>query len=398
MRAQSFVKSAAGVSSDPLHEENLIALLQRFVRFPSEQSDLHERDPQIARFIRECAAPVAQELGASCRYDAMGNMIIEVGPKSGTSLLFVGYAMTHPRGKMIDPFAAAIIDTPRGRAVRGRGVAEQKTALAALFAALARVLKQDALAHRLTIVVLTAGETGRHDAIASVLPELECPPSQVVICIGTDSKIAIGNKGRVDFDVVVRGKTSHSSAPWHGVNAITGAKHFLTGLEGFDLGVPQHPQFGPATLTPTAIDSAPKATHTVPDTVRITYDRRLLPGEDPESAFDAIRKLITLPEPWSVDCERGPVMYPNEISTESPFVRVIHAAFKAAGASDPEHFYCNFALDAGYFARRGIPAVMLGPGEVDQFHSSEESVRVSDLTLMANVYYRMIEQCLGRKD
>lgn len=382
-------------SADCLHEDNLVAWLQRFVRFPSEQSDQHERDPQIRRFIRECAAPLAQEIGASCRYDAMGNLIIEVGPPSEQSLLFVAYAMTHPRGKMTDPFAATVIDTPHGRAVRGRGVAEQKTALAALYGALGKAIASRMLKRRLSIVLLTAGETGRHDAIASVLPELECQPSLAIVCIGTDGKIAIGNKGRIDFDVIIHGKTSHSSAPWHGVNAIAGAQRLLPALEGLQLGVPDHPQFGPATLTPTAIDSAPKATHTVPDTVRITYDRRLLPGEDPQAAFDAIRGVVALPAPWSVECALGPVMYPNEIAVDSTLMQALYKAFTTAGDPNPEHFYCNFALDAGYLARAGIQAVMLGPGEVDQFHSSEESVLVADLSRMANVYYRMIEQCLG---
>jgi acetylornithine deacetylase/succinyl-diaminopimelate desuccinylase-like protein len=382
-------------SVDHLREDNLVAWLQRFVRFPSEQSDQHERDPQIRRFIRECAAPLAQEIGASCRYDKMGNLIIEVGPPSEGSLLFVAYAMTHPRGKMTDPFAATVIDTPRGRAVRGRGVAEQKTALAALYGALGKAIAGRMLKRRLSIVVLTAGETGRHDAITSVMPELECQPSLAIVCIGTDSRIAIGNKGRIDFDVIINGKTSHSSAPWHGVNAIAGAQRLLPALEGLQLGVPDHPQFGPATLTPTAIDSAPKATHTVPDTVRITYDRRLLPGEDPQAAFEAIRRVVTLPPPWSVECALGPVMYPNETATDGTLMEALRAAYAAAGAPNPEHFYCNFALDAGFLARAGIEAVMLGPGEVDQFHSSEESVLVADLSRMANVYYRLIEQCLG---
>jgi acetylornithine deacetylase/succinyl-diaminopimelate desuccinylase-like protein len=39
--------------------------------------------------------------------------------------------------------------------------------------------------------------------------------------------------------------------------------------------------------------------------------------------------------------------------------------------------------------------VTLGPGQVDQFHSSEESVLASDLCAMSNVYYRMFKQCLG---
>jgi acetylornithine deacetylase len=379
-----------------LREDNLVLWLQRFVRFPTEQTDLHEKDPQISRFIGECAQPLANDIGATCRYDRMGNLIIEVGPRSERSLLFVAYAMTHPGAKMRDPFSAAVIETAGGRAVRGRGVAEQKTALTALFGALAEALRKGVLKHRLSIMLLTAGETGRHDAIENAMPELEIKPEFAIVCVGTNNRIAIGNKGRLDFDVIVSGKAAHSSAPWHGVNAIAGAQKVLAQIEEFKLDVPDHPHFGAATLTPTAITSAPKATHTVPDTVQITFDRRILPGENPELAFEAIRRVIRLPEPWTVGCRLGPVMYPNEISPESVLMRILRAAFNAAGQPDPEHFYCNFALDAGYLARAGIQAVMLGPGDVDQFHSDDESVLISDLTAMGNVYYRIIEQCLGQ--
>ena len=378
-----------------LREDALVAWLQEFIRFPSEQTNLHEKDPQVLRFIRECAAPLAERLGATCRYDAMGNLIIELGPQSEKSLLFVGYAMTHPRAKMTDPFSGAIIETAKGLAVRGRGVAEQKTALAALFGAMAATLEGRPLKNRLSIVLLTAGETGRHDAISSVMPALECRPQFAIVCIGTSNRVAVGNKGRIDFDVIVRGKTAHSSTPWQGVNAIIGAQSVIALIAELKLGVKDHPQFGSATLTPTAIDSWPKATHTVPDTVRITYDRRLLPGEEPKAAYDAICREIVLSLPWSVECLLGPIMYPNEIAPESAIMRALRAAHAAAGQPQPETFYCNFALDTGYLAREGIEAVMFGPGDVDQFHSSEESVLISDLVATSYVYYRMIEQCLG---
>jgi acetylornithine deacetylase len=398
MRAsRNITSSATAVENRFMSGDNLVAWLQQFVRFPSEQTDLHESDPQIARFIRECVAPLAEQIGATFRYDAMGNAIAEVGPRSEGSLLFVAYAMTHPGAKMRDPFAATAVETERGPAVRGRGVAEQKSALAALFGALAHALECGMLKRRLSIVVLTAGETGRHDAIERVMPELECKPDYAVVCIGTNNRVAVGNKGRIDFDVIVHGKASHSSAPWHGVNAITGAAKLLPVLQNLDLGGAAHPHFGEATLTATAIESQPKATHTVPDTVRITFDRRLLPGEDPQLAYNAIRNVVALPQPWTVDCRLGPVMYPNEISMDGPFMQVLRAAFAAAGEPDAEPFYCNFALDAGYLARSGIEAVMLGPGEVDQFHSNEENVLVSDLVAMSNIYYRIIEQCLGHR-
>jgi acetylornithine deacetylase len=379
-----------------LSRDELIALLTAFVAYPSQQSELQESDPAVKSFIRDCAAPLLDRMRASYRYDAMGNLIVEAGPKgTGRSILFVGYAMTHPGAAMSDPFKPAVIETAKGAAVRGRGVAEQKTALAALFGALGSVLAEDRFEGRLTVAITTAGETGRHDAVESVMQNLDEAPKFAVVCIGTDNRIAIGNKGRVDFDVTVHGKASHSSAPWNGINAITGARHLLTMSEMLDLGVPDHPAFGPATLTPTAIESSPKATHTVPDAVRITFDRRLLPGESPDAAYRGITDRLSIQAPWSLSFKRGPVMYPNELALDGPFFGKLRAAFSAAGLGEPQAFHCNFALDAGYLSRKGIEAVMLGPGEVDQFHSSEEQVLVSDLVGMANVYYQLIGQCVG---
>jgi acetylornithine deacetylase len=377
-------------------EDMLVPLLQQFVRFPSQQTDLQETDPQVKSFIQECAGPMLRSMGAQFRCDPMGNLIVEVGRKDNDrSLLFVAYAMTHPAAAMQDPFSATVIDTPAGRAVRGRGVAEQKTALAALFGAFGEALRCGPLNGRLILALTTAGETGRHDAVESVMSHIEGAPDFAVICIGTGKRVAVGNKGRVDFDVVVRGKASHSSAPWNGVNAITGASRVLAQLEHFDLRVADHPSFGAATLTATAIDSSPKATHTVPDMVRMTFDRRVLPGEDPQAAFEAISGAIALEKPWSVECRRGPVMHPNEIALDGPLFSKLRAAFARAGQGAPEPFYCNFALDAGYFARKGVEAVMLGPGDVDQFHSNEERVLVSDLVDMAKVYYGIIQECLS---
>lgn len=378
-----------------LNAEILVPWLQRFVRFRSEQTDLHEADPNVRAFITECAAPLLREIGAEVRFDAMGNLILEAGPtNTGRSLMFVAYAMTHPASNMTEPFEATVIETNRGRAVRGRGVAEQKTALAALVGVVAETLAAGDLDGRLIVTVMTAGETGRHDAIESVMAGLTGNPTGAVICIGTTNRVAIGNKGRIDFDVTVSGQACHSSTPWNGVNALSGARRLLERFERIDLGVPDHAAFGPATLTPTAIESAPRATHTVPDTVRITFDRRLLPGEDAGAAFEAIVDETQVDEPWRASVKRGPIMYPNEIRTDSWLYGRIEDAFAAAALGAPEPFACNFALDAGYFARQGIEAVMLGPGEVDQFHSNEEHVLIDDLVAMANVYYGLVRACL----
>jgi acetylornithine deacetylase len=380
-----------------IRQDTLVACLQRLVSHPSEQSDLLEKDPAIARFIKECAAPLLTDAGIAIRYDDMGNLIAEIGPASERSILFVSYAMTHPAASMREPFSPSIINTPRGQALRGRGVAEQKTALAALFGAVMEIAHHPRLAGRSTVVLATAGETGRHDAVECAMSSLHSKPQYAVVCIGTNNRVALGNKGRIDFDVLIKGKASHSSAPWHGVNSIAGAWRVLRAFESLELDAPQHPHFGPATLTPTAIESFPRATHTVPDLVRMTFDRRLLPGENPEHVFAAIQKAVAVELPWELEYRAGPVMYPNEISENGALYAIIRSAFSRSGLGEPERFYCNFALDSGYFGRMGIESVMLGPGEVDQFHSNEEHVLLADMTAMANVYYRMMEECLVLK-
>ena len=374
-------------------EQTLVPLLQRLVRHPSEQTALQEEDPAVKAFITDCVVPEIAALGLGpARYDGMGNLILELGPAdTGKSILFATYAMTHQAARMVDPFSASVIDTASGPAVRGRGVAEQKTAMTAALAAIAQA-HRDGLRGRIILTVLSAGETGRHTAIESVCDALDDLPDLVVICLGTDSRVGAANKGRIDVDITVEGRAVHSSTPWAGIDAIDGARHCLNALHGLDLGVADNPIFGAATLTPTAIHSGPTATHTVQDIAEMTFDRRLLPGEDPDAAFAFIRDALPLADPWRIDCRRGPFMYPNEVADDGPLMTLLRAAYADAGLGAAEKVVCNFALDAGYFGHRGIEAVMLGPGEIDQFHSEEEHVQVSDMLDMARVYHALIAQ------
>ncbi len=135
--------------------------------------------------------------------------------------------------------------------------------------------------------------------------------------MGTANRICLGNKGRIDVEITVRGKSAHSSMPWDGINAVDGARKVLERLDRLALGN-QHAGLGKATLTVTQIKSAPDISHTVPDTCRITLDRRLLPGDDPDIALDAIRDAVADISPWSVEVTRGAFMYPSEVGPIVP--------------------------------------------------------------------------------
>jgi acetylornithine deacetylase/succinyl-diaminopimelate desuccinylase-like protein len=315
-----------------------------------------------------------------------------MGPKGGPSLMLMAYAMTHPANRMADAFGATLVQG--GTRLRGRGVAEQKGALAAALAAVAAV-KDRVLGGRLVLAVTSAGETGRHDAAASVLKALGYVPDMTVIVVGTSGRLALANKGRIDVEVTVRGRAAHSSTPAAGIDAIAGARRVLDRVLSLDVGVRAHPGLGQATLSATSIRSWPEATHTIQDEVRLVFDRRLLPGDDPEAAFADIARAADIGPPWEVDCRRGPHMFPAEIAADGPLARAVAAGCTARGLALPDPFFSHGALDAGLLCAKGAEAAMWGPGETALWHSDEESIALSDLRNGAEGYLGLIEAVLG---
>jgi acetylornithine deacetylase/succinyl-diaminopimelate desuccinylase-like protein len=374
---------------------DLIAWTRAFVRHPSPQTERFEQEPQVQSFIGEQIAPLVEKLALPWRRDGMGNLIVELGPaSSGKSLLLMAYAMTHPANRMRNPFAGELIEDATDAYVRGRGVSEQKGALAAALAAVKTAADRLALQGRLIFAVSTAGETGRHDAAMSICDALGYCPELAVIALGTTGRIALANKGRIDVFVTVRGKATHSAMPWMGVNAIDGARRALDRVLAIDVAARKHPALGEATLTATSIHSWPEATHTVQDEVRLTFDRRLLPGDDLHAVFRAIAAAADIGEPWSVKAELGSIMYPAEIAPDGPFVRAAVEGCRRMGLKPPDTFHSHGALDAGYFCFRGVEGAMWGPGAVEQWHSDDERIAVSDLITGAVAYRGMIEAAL----
>jgi acetylornithine deacetylase len=374
---------------------DIVEWTRAFVRHPSPQTERFEYEPQVQSFIAQQVVPLVQTLGLPWRRDAMGNLIVELGPeRADRSLMLMAYAMTHPASRMSDPFAGELIETSGSAFVRGRGVSEQKGSLAAALAAVKTAADRATFRGRLMFTVSTAGETGRHDAAISICDALGFNPRLAVIVIGTTGRVALANKGRVDVIVTVRGKAAHSSTPWAGVNAIEGARCVLDRVMAVDVGGSRHAGLGEATLTPTALRSWPEATHTVQDEVRLVFDRRLLPGDDPQAAFAAIAAAADIGDPWLVKTEFGPFMYPAEIVSDGIMMRAVSDGCGRVGLPPPPTFHSHGALDAGYFCFKGGEATMWGPGAMEQWHSDDERIAVPDLIDGAASYFGLIEEYL----
>ena len=130
------------------------------------------------------------------------------------------------------------------------------------------------------------------------------------------------------------------------------------------------------------------------DEVRLVFDRRLLPGDDPQAAFVAIAAAADIGEPWQVKTEFGQFMYPAEIAPGGAFMRAASDGCLRMGLQPPATFHCHGALDAGFFCFKGAESGMWGPGDLEQWHSADERIAVSDLVAGAVSYVGMIEEYL----
>mgnify|MGYP001278988882 FL=1 len=385
-------------------------LLVDLVRVPSPQTELLEAEPLLAEFIRNSVEPRLLRMGFNnIRYDPMHNLIADFGEnRTGKSLMFIGNAMNQPQATMKNAYLGEVVDGEDyglpGRVVLGKGASEQKANLAAMLLAIESIIENHIpVEGKLIFLCCVSGETGRHDAIASVI-EGQGVRADMALLGGTSLKITLGNRGRVDSFIRVRGKPCHSSAPIKGCNAITGAVEVIKLLQKNLHLVGSHPHLGKPTWAVNHIRSYPESTHTIQDECEITLDRRLLPGEDPTDAWAQIEKLVKkidgMKDPesgqaWAVEFTRGPFMYPSLLNDEAPIVKLISSSAEKMLGEKPATFYSTAAFDQGYLNHMGIPCANYGCGEDPFAHTDSDCASVDRTRDAAKVMACMIADYLG---
>jgi acetylornithine deacetylase/succinyl-diaminopimelate desuccinylase-like protein len=390
--------------------ERAKALLVALARMRSPLTELLEAEPKLREFIDTAVAPRLRSMGiTNLRSDAMGNLLATHGRnESGRSLMLVTNAMNQPASSMPNPYVGEIRDGAPyglpGEVVLGRGLSEQKAPLAAILLAMqALVSCHVPIAGQLVFLCCVSGETGRHDAIKSII-EATGVKAEMAILNGTGNRISLGNRGRVDLTVVVHGTPCHSSRPAAGCNAVIGALQVVGKLTSGLAFESSHPELGAPTLAINRIRSFPDTTHTIQDRCEITLDRRLLPGEDPDAAVAEILALAlsidgkndpASGKPWRIEVVKGPMMYPSLVDKEAKVVRALNQASEAMLGAAPPTYYASNAFDQGYLNTIGIEACTYGPGEEKYAHTDLDMASVERTRDAAKVYAALIVQQLG---
>jgi succinyl-diaminopimelate desuccinylase len=363
--------------------DRLLVTLESLLSYESPQSHVD----LVRAFIAEEVAPRARR----CKFD---NVVLDeagnlVAHRYGTNralapIICWTYGATYPPASMRDPYPAKRIIDGTQILVRGRGAAEQRTGLAAALEAMQSLVGVTPPTRGYGLVTCVAGEMGNHTVAEALVRTHRLRAWGIVLAIATGGKIGLGNLGRVDIHVEVEGTPAHSSNPAAGINAVDGAVEFALRLRELPP-LPADPDLGQATLAITSIRSEPVAPHTIPARCFMVLDRRLVPGEDPVAAVSSIAQCATGIAPARVTVRGGDSNFPGKLSANHPLAQRAVTAAKEAGL-DGGFFYRRAALDAGYFLKLDIPAIMWGPGDPALAHTDEERASLAEAERLAHAY------------
>jgi putative selenium metabolism hydrolase len=383
-----------------MQPSQLIQFTQDIVRIPSLSG---EEEAVAKRIESELRSLQYDRVWIDANGSAVG--VIE-GAKPGKTILLDAHIDTVGISPGVpwqhEPFGAQIDD---GK-IFGRGAADMKGALAAMVYAAAAVDRAQ-LAGRIVVSASTLEEVLEGVALQTVMQQT--PPDFVIIGESTNLQLARGGRGRAEVHLTTVGRPAHSSSPQLGRNAVLDMMQVIAAVEAIEL--PSDSFMGPAILALTDIISDPYPGHSViPSICRATYDRRLLPGETPNTVLDAIRGQKGL-EGITLRAEIGTGHYsaytgatlvcnkffpawllPDDDAYVVNSLRGLHEAGIAA-ATSAYRFCTNAAYSAGL---ANVPTVGFGPATEADAHVIDERLAVDDLLAAERGYKAIIEAVLGR--
>ncbi|MDE3204738.1 MAG: M20 family metallopeptidase [Acidobacteriota bacterium] len=284
-----------------------------------------------------------------------------------------------------DPFDPQVVD---GR-LYGRGTADMKGGIAAAICAL-DVLERAGRVPGCNLVFHLVADEERGGRLGT-LALLEAGMIQGDACLvpePTDLELCVAERGLLQARLHIAGRPGHGSRPREGVSAIEHAARVVLALHAADFGGDEHPLLGRPTANVGTI-SGGSAFNTVAESCVVGVDRRVLPGATAESTQAEIEALIEAAgvEGLRYQFELDTFGEASEMSAGDPWVKLVGDAVAAATGRPPGVIGMTFTTDARFVRNQaGIPAVVCGPGRIDQAHGDDEYVEVSSLAQAAAAF------------
>lgn len=276
--------------------------------------------------------------------------------------------------------------------IYGRGACDVKGPTAAMICAIEQTVARGKAARNVLFAGVVDEEyqfSGVRHLLVHIEPAIRDTIMGAVVAEPTRLEPVAGHKGVVRWIAATKGTAAHSSTPEQGDNAIYSMAEVVLSLCNYAVelrGHTAHPMLGVPTLSVGTIRGG-TAVNMVPDYCEIEIDRRLVPGETIDRATREVAGII---EPLGARLSAPIVAAPPFVADllADPAQAMVEAARVAN--HDAQFRYVNYCTDATFYAAAGIPAIVFGPGNIEQAHSAEEWIAIDELERAVDAYARML--------
>jgi succinyl-diaminopimelate desuccinylase len=302
--------------------------------------------------------------------------------------------------------------TEKDRRIFGRGVADSKGGVAALFTVLSAVEELDIKpGYNLNIALTTDEEMGPYSGLCYLADLGKLKADYFLSMDGDSDAITIASNGNVDWQIDVFGKSYHSGSSFLGVNAIEKAVPVMNGLMELKVEVEKRRSKVPAsmaisrnagidTLMPvlniTVINAGVKQ-NIVPDRCTLKGDRRYIPEEKFSDVCkelnDAVSKVKDNHPDIDLKMSCDDIYAPMLTDMNHLWVKEVKRVADEVTGRDVRCAGAQGSLDVAYAVKAtGLPACCFGIGRrmESNAHADDENIRVDDLVMYTKFLGKLI--------
>ena len=330
------------------------------------------------------------------------NLYATVGPKDVSGIMLSGHTDVVPvdgQNWDTEPFEAI----EKNNKIFGRGTCDMKSFIAVVLAMLPQFINRG-LKIPLHLAFSFDEEVGCIGvrSLINFINQLPLKPRMAIVGEPTSMEVVAGHKGKRSYRACVSGFEAHSSLAPKGVNAIEYAARFITFLNNIGQRIAENGPFDPlydikyTTLHVGTIEGG-TALNIVPKECFFDFEMRYIGDENPDqiqSEFMSYSEKTLDPLMKAVNKESGFIV---ELVNDVPGLDISEdheaVSFVKALAERNNVKKVAFGTEAGLFQTRSkIPAVICGPGSIEQAHKPNEFISLEQIDKAEKFMTRLIDQ------
>lgn len=273
----------------------------------------------------------------------------------------------------------SFIPRRNGTKIYGRGSSDMKGPLAAFITVMQKMAMLSP-SPQVVLLVTSDEETGGSDGVGHVVKKVR-PRFVIDGDSGKQDPLVILTKtrGAAWVELAFRGKSAHGARPWLGDNAVEKAMRGIQKIKKF-VGRGS-PGVWKNSINLSWIETSNRTPNIVPDNARAVLDIRYTQAlaKDGNSLLLKIKSL--LPGVGVRILNESSLYVTNE---RSDYVKRLKAAVKKVSGKHPSLSFDEGSNDGRYFAKLGIPVVVIGAGGGDR-HGDQEWVDSKNIELLGKI-------------